>query len=486
MALDQETINAQLTLLAAHRSTLAHLVQQAAQFGGEVFAPPQTANGIAGARAEVQRIKAVLRERGVLVEDEPNDEAPPLVEPVHIPQTASDVVVGDKVVGDKILGGKRAVDTGGGDYAEDNIDKRQGTFVEGTIYRDVIGQQVVQQAASHSPALHQLGAPLADFIGREQEIGQLVTALSKAGGAAAAISGVRGLGGIGKSELAYIVAHQLRDSFPDAQILVELRGASSSLLTPELALQFIIHSFTPETTLPDDLSQLQGLYRSILSGKRVLILADDAKDAVQIRRLLPPSGCALLVTSRNHFSLPGMMALDLGTLPPNKAEILLLEIAPRIGRSAGELAQLCGYLPLALRVSGGLLATNDAKDVTHYLEQLRAERLKHLRDPDNPDDPAASVEASLRLSYDALEPTAQRALCQMSVFPTNFDLEAAKAIVVVERDVEEVLDLLRRRSIVEWDALDRHYYLHDLVQAFAFARLENVDMVRLRHERYYS
>src|SRR5215210_442692 len=74
--LDPDTIAQQLTLLATHRRTLAHLLQQAAQYGGEVFAPPQTANGIAEARAEIQRIKAILRESGFQVEDEPNDEAP--------------------------------------------------------------------------------------------------------------------------------------------------------------------------------------------------------------------------------------------------------------------------------------------------------------------------------------------------------------------------------------------------------------------------
>ncbi len=81
MSLDQEIINAQLDLLAVHRRTLAHLLQQAAQYGGEVFAPPQTANGIAQARAEIERIKAALREGGVPVEDERNEKTPPATPP---------------------------------------------------------------------------------------------------------------------------------------------------------------------------------------------------------------------------------------------------------------------------------------------------------------------------------------------------------------------------------------------------------------------
>jgi hypothetical protein len=137
MSLDQEAITHQLTLLAQYRRTLAHLLQQAAQYGDEVFAPPQTANGIAEARAAVLRIKADLREGDVEVEDAPSDEAPPQTEPVQ--QAGGDVVMGDKIGGDKVMGNKRTVDTGGGDYAEGNIDKRQGTFISGgTVQGPVI------------------------------------------------------------------------------------------------------------------------------------------------------------------------------------------------------------------------------------------------------------------------------------------------------------------------------------------------------------
>lgn len=439
MALDQETINQQLELLAAHRRTLAHLVAQAAQFGGEVFAPPQTANGIAEARAEIQRIKLALRQGGVVVPDEPNDDRPPHLEPITPLPAGRDGMSGDK-----------------------RIDRGQPTLTH---------------------ALHQLRAPVGDFVGREQEIDRLVQALSKAAsaGAAAAIGGVRGMGGIGKTELAYTVAQRLAGHLRDAQLIVELRGASSTPLTPAQALQQVVRSFAREAQLPDELSQLQALYRSTLSGMRALILADDAMDAAQVRPLLPPQGCALLITSRHRFSLPGMAMIDLGTLPPEDAEKLLLEICPRIGEHASELAKLCGYLPLALRVSASLLA-NSSRNVARYLEQLAAERLKHLSDPD---DPQTRVEASLHVSYDTLAPQAQQVLCQISVFAVSFDLAAAQAVAAIDGDVAEALELLRRRSLLEWDATVERFNLHDLVRAFAAARLEDADAVRLRHARYY-
>ena len=83
MLLDDETIAQQLALLAQYRDTLTHLLAQAAQYGGELFAPPATANGIAQARAEIGRMKAALRAGGVVVEDELNDEAPAQVEPTQ-------------------------------------------------------------------------------------------------------------------------------------------------------------------------------------------------------------------------------------------------------------------------------------------------------------------------------------------------------------------------------------------------------------------
>jgi hypothetical protein len=471
--LDQDTVNQQLALLAAHRRTLAHLLEQAAAYGGVILAPPQTAAGIEEARVSIARIKAGLREGGFHVEEESNDEASLPVEPAL--RAAGYVVMGDKVGEDKVSGDKVSIT---------NISPNQGA--QG-VFHGPVNIQLPPPASP--PALHQLRAPVGDFVGREQEIDQLVQTLAKAasGSAAAVISGIRGLGGIGKTELAYVVAHRLKNAFPDAQLVINLHGASNcSPLTPAQALQAVVRVFEPESRVSDDLDQLQARYRSLLTGGRILLLADNAQDAAQVRPLLPPPSCALLVTSRNRFSLPGMVALDLGVLPPDEAERLLLDICPRIGEHRQGLAKLCGYLPLALRVSASLLEANDIRDVVHYLKQMETERLKYLDDRENPDDPEASVEASLRLSYSTLSPEAQAALCQLSVFPTSFDLPAAQRVIAVDGDVVEVLELLRRRSLLERDVGTKRYDLHDLVRAFGAERLEDADIVRLRHARYYA
>jgi tetratricopeptide (TPR) repeat protein len=363
-----------------------------------------------------------------------------------------------------------------------------------------------------------LPAPVPDFVGRADAIERLAQALRAANGRAA-ISGVRGLGGVGKTQLAYTVAQRVAADFPDGQILLGLRGAGDDPMTPNLAIQTVIRAFDRAAQLPDDLVQLQAIYASALTGKRVLILADDARDKAQVEPLLPPRGCALLITSRQHFTLPGMASHELPALPEPDAIALLLEICDRIGGVAAQLAQLCGYLPLALRVSASVLANDATLPIVDYVGKLEHERLESLRDPD---DANADVEASLRLSYDALNAPAQSVLRQLSVFAAPFDLVAAEAVVALTptpspaaagerrdvlptstaiasdtrlpspiamgegRGVRELLGLLYRRSLLEWNAEKGRYRVHDLVRAFGATRLADGEAVLERYARYYA
>ena len=129
----------------------------------------------------------------------------------------------------------------------------------------------------------QIPPPAADFTGREQELADLCAAMATGG---ATISGLRGIGGVGKTALACVLADKLRAHCPDGQLLVPLAGASDHPLVPAHAMGVVIHSYQPELRLPDDLRELPNLYRSTLDGKRGLLLLDDARDAAQVRELL--------------------------------------------------------------------------------------------------------------------------------------------------------------------------------------------------------
>lgn len=383
----------------------------------------------------------------------------------------------------------RSINTQGGDYAERGIDKRQGVFIkDSTILSGVVNQMIIQSPLL-SAFLHQLPDPVGDFVGRKTEMNHLLGALQRRSRtrSSAVIGIIYGMGGVGKTELARKIAQHLVLDYSDAQLFVELRGSSDHPLTPEQALQTIILSFEREAKLPENLNQLQNIYRDKLSGKRALIMLDDAKDAAQVRPLLPPSGSALLITTRNRFTLPQTTLLDLETLPPHEAKKMLLSICPRIERYAPMLAELCGYLPLALRVCASFLQINDTREVVEYVEQLKTERLQYLKDPDSPKDPQVSVEASLRLSYETLQLSEQRALCQLSLFPVSFDSSAVNAILVTDGNIQESIELLRRRSLLRYDVQTKRYNLHDLVRVFANSIINNTErnLTRQRYNAYY-
>lgn len=317
---------------------------------------------------------------------------------------------------------------------------------------------------------HRLRAPAADFVGRRDALDTLLAALRT--GIDGAVAGVRGMGGIGKTELAVLAASGLRDVFPDAHLLVSLQGASPTPLPANQALRQVIHAFAPDVTLPDDLEALQQRYRAVLGGRRMLILADDAADAAQVRPLRPPPGCGLLVTSRHRFALPGMTTVDLAPLTEAEAVTLFTRVCDRIAPDrAAELARACGFLPLAMRISAGVLLNDPALDVADHLAALadRRHRLGRLRDPD---DAHLDVAASLAQSYLGLDPPSRSVLRQLGVFAADFDTGLALAVIRVKgTDVAAALHRLLRRNLVEYDPESDRWRLHDLVQDLALGYL---------------
>lgn len=338
-------------------------------------------------------------------------------------------------------------------------------------------------ASLFPPRLHQIPADLPDFTGRKQGVEELLRLL-RWGAGRAAISAIRGMGGVGKTALAIHVAHRLVERYPDAQIFVNLRGTSEQPLTPAEVMANIIHAFHPEARLPNDPDQVAQVYRSILTGQRALILLDAAVDSAQVRPLMPPEGCALLVTSRNALTLPGMTPIMLDQLQPIEARELLVSIAPRTTPEiADQICSLCGYLPLAIRAAGSLLAVTIDLDPVDYAAQLREERrrLEHLGIVGVD----MGVEASFNLSCVRLRQEAAHVFRQLAVFPGSFDAQAEEKVC---KDADHIyLSDLVRRSLVIYDSAAGRYRLHDLMRLFAGGRLdpETGDDAARRHAAHY-
>src|SRR5207248_1785705 len=186
----------------------------------------------------------------------------------------------------------------------------------------------------------QVRAPVADFVGRDEELRALVGHFERG----AAIFGVRGQGGVGKTELALKVVSLVGERYRDGHIFLDLRGFDPQQppLPRRDVMAHVIHAFRPEERLPDADAALEGLYHSVLAGKRVLLVLDNVAGSEQLTNLVPPSGCALVVTSRRRFALPGLAAHDLDTLPLTEAVLLLRSLAPRLSETeAGEVARHC-------------------------------------------------------------------------------------------------------------------------------------------------
>ncbi|MFJ9948602.1 AfsR/SARP family transcriptional regulator [Kitasatospora sp. NPDC091207] len=317
----------------------------------------------------------------------------------------------------------------------------------------------------------QLPATTADFTGRQAEAEALRAALREPG--SVPVAAVAGMGGVGKTALAVHVAHGLAAEFPDGQLYLDLHGADGRPTRPEEALAVFLRSFgVVGEAIPAGLAERSARYRSLLSGRRVLVLLDNARDAEQVRPLLPGSaGCSVLVTSRTRLgALPNARFAELPVLPAEEAVTLLTRVvgAERVAaeeEAARELVRLCGRLPLAVRILAARLACRPGWTIARLLAKLTGDRyrLDALRSGD------LAVESSFRFGYDQLDSEQARAFRLLAV-PEVPDLSPAAVAAVLdlpEPAAVELAECLVDCSMLEVSAHPDHYRYHDLLRAFA-------------------
>ncbi|WBQ02447.1 AfsR/SARP family transcriptional regulator [Kribbella sp. CA-293567] len=335
-----------------------------------------------------------------------------------------------------------------------------------------------EPAASEGWRAHwQLPADLSDFVGRENLIHDLRSRLRDS--AAMPIVVVSGPPGVGKSALATHLGHRLREQFPDGHWHVRLAGASGAPREPfDVLGELLGLTGIDAYELPANLDARSALLRSTLADRRVLLVLDDARDAAQVRPLLPgTAGNAVLVTSRNDLTglsvTVGARGARLAMLEPVESTDLLIGMLGReriVGEQAAalELAKLCDHLPLALRIAAGLLAAQPDKSVAEYAEELRTgDRLAALAIGD---EPGTAVEVAFSLSYEALPPLPRRLFALLGVVPGS-DLTAPAAAALLGCPPREVGPLLDR--LVSVNLLQRErsrYRMHDLIRLYAEGR----------------
>ena len=285
-----------------------------------------------------------------------------------------------------------------------------------TTPRPSVGS-VLRGAPAEAP--RQLPAAARHFTGRRRELDQILGLLGPSQptnlpGGGPGISAIDGVAGIGKTTLAIHAAHHLAERFPDGHLFIDLHGDTRGQQprTPAQALTWLLRALgVPPGQIPEEQDQATALYRQHLADSRTLIVLDNAATEAQIRPLLPDGGsCLVLITSRRRLEgLEDTHSLSLDLLPAPDAMMLLRAVAgadrvPADGRLPAEVAELCGYLPLALRIAASLLRHRPSWTLDHLAELLRDEqqRVTVLGDGER------ELATMFELSYPSLDEQHQR------------------------------------------------------------------------------
>ena len=325
----------------------------------------------------------------------------------------------------------------------------------------------------------QLPAYVSDFSGRVAELAELDRLLGQvAAGAPVVISAISGMGGVGKTSLAVWWAHLARSRLPDGDLYIDLQGyhpTSRPLPPGEVLGRFLRALGVAGEGVPADLGERVALYRTMMFGRRMLVVLDNAANAAQIRPLLPASpGCVVLVTSRDRLSglvvRDGARSLVLDVLSTDDALRLLRRVVGDHGNTApgaaAALVELCGFLPLAIRIVAERIQADAGATIAGAVAELsdRRNRLGHLAIDD---DPTTTLRSVLGWSYERLNRPAQTLFRLLGLAEgPDFAAGAAAALLgMPERTTLVHLSALVRTHLLQVDG-DR-YRMHDLIRLLA-------------------
>ncbi len=321
------------------------------------------------------------------------------------------------------------------------------------------------------PTPRQLPRDIPDFTGRDETVDRVARRLVDPD--AMPVATVTGSPGTGKTTLAVRAAHRVAAEFPDGQLFVSLDGGSARPRPPEQVLAGVLRDLgMADSVVPAGLAERAAAYRSRLAGRRVLVVLDDAADVAQVQPLLPGTpGSAALVTSRSRLvGLPVTGATQLGTLTHDEARALLAKVitaerAAAEPAAAADLVELCGRLPLAIRVLAARLVTRPSWSLRSLLDRLRDQRglLDELAIGE------LDVRAGFAVSYRALGDADQVAFRRFAIAGLPdlppWAIEALAGVGDVDRSLDRLLDshLLEPFGVGEQE----RYRMHDLVRVFA-------------------
>lgn len=343
--------------------------------------------------------------------------------------------------------------------------------------------EAADPAAAAVPRM--LPTDIADFTGRVKQIDEIQVQLAKAAGnpmqLAVPVIVVAGKPGIGKTTLSVHVSHRLAARYPDGQLFADLHGPASRRVSPMQVLERFLRALGVHgASIPDGLEERAEMYRGLLSDRRVLVVLDNAGSEAHVLPLLPGNPrTAVIITSRSRLGgLPGAVHVEVDVFDSQQSIELLSRIAGS-GRvqteteAAADLADLCGQLPLALRIAGARLSARPHWTVEQLADRLENEsrRLDELKHG------VMGIRVSISLTYDNISEDARRLFRLLAVldFPVFSGWVGAALLDQPLTDAQDLLDDLADAQLVEITSTEygRHsqYRFHDLIRVFARERL---------------
>ncbi|MBK3637193.1 NACHT domain-containing protein [Streptomyces sp. MBT97] len=340
------------------------------------------------------------------------------------------------------------------------------------ILRDNYAPIYFTSASGPTRSLHQLPQATKDFSGRADHVSTIESLVGDDNGGTHVID-LYGTPGVGKSALAVHMAHRLTGRFDEVQLYADLGGQNAEPPTARQILQRFIADLDPATlSVPVGTQDLPQRYRSLLAGRRCLILLDNARSADQVMDLIPATAtCLVLVTSRVPLSpIDGVLLHHLDLMSEAESLTLLTEVSQRHWagtddeNAARTLVQQCGRLPLALRIAGALLKRKPHWTVGKLAGVLTDERTRLAKLTDGSHD----VRSSFEISYRGLRDVEAHAFRVLSRLPlSRFEARHAGVFLQVpEAQAEQLLELLVDAQLVETNDGIRYRY-HDLLKLFA-------------------
>ncbi|MFD6992238.1 tetratricopeptide repeat protein [Streptomyces sp. NPDC059943] len=308
-----------------------------------------------------------------------------------------------------------------------------------------------------------------ELIGRTEQL----RALRSPSSGVIALQSISGMAGVGKSLLALHTAGRLAGRYPDGQLHIDLHGHSPGRrpLTPEVALATLLRHFgVPASAIPQELTDLTALWRTMLSTRRAVIILDDASDADQVAPvLLGTSASLVLITSRRRLSgLPGVRHIFLDILSTDEAVDLFTNLVgpERVTdrQEVAVLADLCDHLPLALELAAGRLNSRPTWTVSHLVRRMTQVPgpLAELRDG------GTEISSAFALSYNTLPTDQRRAFRLLGLHPgSDFGAHSTAALIGLPLETtERILESLQDSHLIREPSPER-FSQHDLIAEYA-------------------